>query len=127
MNCERAFGAKRAIPRISLRGSLPLKAHLAEFDSSRKATETYKTFVKTVSLLTESQDPYTAKHQKKVAKLAQGIAKEMGLPADMIEGIRVAGWSMIRGRCLYDRNRDKARGSDSLRVLDHKRAPSKRL
>ena len=67
-----------------------VESHLAEFDSSRRATETYKTFVKTVSLLTESQDPYTAKHQKKVAKLAQGIAKAMGLPADMIEGIRVA-------------------------------------
>ena len=67
-----------------------VESHLAEFDSSRKATETYKTFVKTVSLLTESQDPYTARHQKKVSKLAEGIAQEMGLPADMIEGIRVA-------------------------------------
>ena len=68
-----------------------VESHLAEFDSSRKATETYKTFVKTVSLLTESQDPYTARHQKKVSKLAEGIAQEMGLPADLIEGIRVAG------------------------------------
>jgi len=64
---------------------------LAEIDTSRKETETYKTFVKTVSLLTEPQDPYTARHQKKVSQLAEGIARAMGLPADMIEGIRVAG------------------------------------
>ena len=67
------------------------ESHLAEIDTSRKEAETYKTFVKIVSLLTESQDPYTARHQKKVSELAGGIAREMGLPAHMIEGIRVAG------------------------------------
>jgi len=39
----------------------------------------------------ESQDPYTAGHQKKVSELAEGIARELGLPTDMIEGIRTAG------------------------------------
>jgi len=68
-----------------------VESHLAEFEPSRKATKPYRTFVKTVSLLTEFQDPYTARHQKKVSKLAEGIAQEMRLPADMIEGIRVAG------------------------------------
>jgi putative nucleotidyltransferase with HDIG domain len=53
--------------------------------------ETYKAFIKGVSLLTESRDPYTAGHQVKVSELAQGIAREMGLPADTIEGIRIAG------------------------------------
>ena len=65
--------------------------HLAEIDTSRKETETYKTFIKTVSLLAESQDPYTTRHQKKVSNIAEGIAREMGLPSYMIEGIRVAG------------------------------------
>jgi putative nucleotidyltransferase with HDIG domain len=68
-----------------------VESHLAEFEPARKAKETHKIFVKTVCLLAESHDPYTAKHQRKVAMLAESIAREMGLPADMIEGIRVAG------------------------------------
>jgi putative nucleotidyltransferase with HDIG domain len=39
----------------------------------------------------EMRDPYTAGHQIKVANLAIAIAKEMGLPQDKIEGIRMAG------------------------------------
>ena len=39
----------------------------------------------------EIRDPYTAGHQKRVAMLAGEIAKEMGLSADQIEGISVAG------------------------------------
>jgi putative nucleotidyltransferase with HDIG domain len=39
----------------------------------------------------EMRDPYTAGHQIKVANLACAIAKEMGLPKDKIEGLRMAG------------------------------------
>ena len=38
----------------------------------------------------EIRDPYTARHQKKVAFLSSAIAKEMGLPDDQIEGIYLA-------------------------------------
>ena len=41
--------------------------------------------------MVESRDPYTAGHQAKVSELAEGIAQEMGLTADRIEAIRVAG------------------------------------
>ena len=40
---------------------------------------------------TERRDPYTAGHQQRVTQLACAIAKEMGLPGERIEGIRVAG------------------------------------
>jgi putative nucleotidyltransferase with HDIG domain len=60
--------------------------------ASRKESESYEAFIKVVPLLTELQDPYTAEHQKKVSELAAGIARAMGLPGDMIEGIRVAGF-----------------------------------
>ncbi len=40
---------------------------------------------------TERRDPYTAGHQQRVAQLACAIAREMGLPDEQIEGIRVAG------------------------------------
>jgi putative nucleotidyltransferase with HDIG domain len=44
-----------------------------------------------VSLVVETRDPYTAGHQRRVAELAQAIAKEMALPDWQITGIRVAG------------------------------------
>jgi len=39
----------------------------------------------------EMRDPYTAGHQLRAADLACAIAKEMGLPQDKIEGLRMAG------------------------------------
>jgi putative nucleotidyltransferase with HDIG domain len=39
----------------------------------------------------EIRDPYTAGHQREVAQLTGAIAREMGLPQEQIEGIRVAG------------------------------------
>jgi PAS domain S-box-containing protein len=39
----------------------------------------------------EMRDPYTAGHQHRSADLARAIAKEMGLPQDKIDGIRLAG------------------------------------
>ncbi|HUN54764.1 MAG TPA: PAS domain S-box protein [Smithella sp.] len=57
-------------------------------DRLRKAViTTIQVLVSTV----ESRDPYTAGHQKRVADLARTIATEMGLPHDIIEGIRMAG------------------------------------
>jgi putative nucleotidyltransferase with HDIG domain len=64
---------------------------LAEIYPSRKEAEIYRVFIRSVSLLTESQDPYTARHQNRVSEIAGCIAQEMGLSDDMIEGIRVAG------------------------------------
>lgn len=39
----------------------------------------------------EMRDPYTAGHQKRVAHLAVAIAKELGLGADRVDGIYLAG------------------------------------
>jgi putative two-component system response regulator len=39
----------------------------------------------------EMRDPHTAGHQRRVAQLACAIAKEMGLPEEQIEGLRMAG------------------------------------
>jgi putative nucleotidyltransferase with HDIG domain len=67
------------------------KRHCAESLLITRGVQTYRAFIKSVSFLTESRDPYTAGHQMKVSELAVGIAREMGLSGDMIEGIRVAG------------------------------------
>ena len=43
----------------------------------------------------EMRDPYTAGHQRQVARLAGAIAQEMGFSAERVEGMRVLG-------CLHD-------------------------
>ncbi|MEO0227887.1 MAG: PAS domain S-box protein [candidate division WOR-3 bacterium] len=47
--------------------------------------------VNALSSTTKIKDPYTAGHQQRVTQLAIAIAKEMGLPDERIEGLRVAG------------------------------------
>ena len=46
--------------------------------------------VKALASTAEMRDPYTAGHQQRVTQLACAIAKEMGLPREKIECIRVA-------------------------------------
>lgn len=47
--------------------------------------------VKSIIVLGEIRDPYTATHQQQVAQFACAIAREMGLSNDRIEGIHVMG------------------------------------
>jgi len=47
--------------------------------------------VSSLGTVLDIRDPYTAGHQRKVAKLAQAIAEKMRLSNDEIEGIAVAG------------------------------------
>ncbi|MHB8895526.1 MAG: HD-GYP domain-containing protein [Candidatus Geothermincolia bacterium] len=47
--------------------------------------------VSALASVTEIRDPYTAGHQRRVSMLASAIAREFGLPRDMVEGIHVAG------------------------------------
>jgi len=47
--------------------------------------------IQALSSTVETRDPYTAGHQIKVSNLARAIAKEMGLPNDTVDTIRMAG------------------------------------
>ena len=47
--------------------------------------------ISVLTLVVETKDPYTADHQKRVAKLAAAIAGEMGLSENQTEVIRLAG------------------------------------
>jgi len=42
------------------------------------------------SRMSELKDPYTAGHQKRVAHIACGIARTLGLAGDTVEGLRIA-------------------------------------
>jgi len=41
-----------------------------------------------IAKIIETRDPYTAGHQSRVGKLSMAIAKEMGLPENVVQGIR---------------------------------------
>jgi PAS domain S-box-containing protein len=47
--------------------------------------------VRVIALMVETRDPYTAGHQRRVSDLARAIAQEMGIAADGVDGIRIAG------------------------------------
>ena len=65
----------------------------AEDSIKNNLEELHRTLEGTVTALSsavETRDPYTAGHQKEVARFACVVAKEMNLPDEMIEGLRVA-------------------------------------
>ena len=47
--------------------------------------------IQAMALTVERRDPYTAGHQRRVSDLARGLAAEIGLPENQIDGIRMAG------------------------------------
>jgi PAS domain S-box-containing protein len=48
--------------------------------------------VEAISGLVEYRDPYTAGHERRVARLAKAIGESMSLPEKKLEGLRVAGY-----------------------------------
>ncbi len=70
----------------SLRLEKELETSLAGM--KKALTET----VEAIAFMSEMRDPYTAGHQRRVAKLASAVAKEMDMSEDQIEGIRVSGF-----------------------------------
>ncbi|UCH19756.1 MAG: response regulator, partial [Deltaproteobacteria bacterium] len=54
-------------------------------------TNTFYKTVKALGLITEKRDPYTAGHQHRVALLAMGIGRKLGLLQKELETIHVAG------------------------------------
>lgn len=58
--------------------------------SYRKVEALLENTIRAMGTIVERKDPYTAGHQRRVAQLASAIAREMGLPAEQIQAIRVA-------------------------------------
>lgn len=58
--------------------------------SYEKLQKTMEGTINTIIKIVEARDPYTAGHQQKVSELATTIAREIKLPQDKIEGIRIA-------------------------------------
>lgn len=58
---------------------------------AKRIQGTLENTVSVLSSAVEARDSYTAGHQRRVSRLAYFIAKELSLPKDRIEGIRMAG------------------------------------
>jgi len=58
--------------------------------SYQKLKKTMDAAIETMSKIVEAKDPYTSGHQHRVCQLAVPLARELGLPEDKIEGIRIA-------------------------------------
>ena len=58
--------------------------------SFKKLEALLENTIEAMAMIVERKDPYTAGHQRRVAKLACAIGREMGLPAEQIPTIRVA-------------------------------------
>lgn len=67
------------------------ESHLLLHDHVTKLETAWEQTIGLLAAVTELRDPYTMGHQKKVAHLSGAIAKEMGLPEDLIqETVRAA-------------------------------------
>lgn len=71
--------------------------HLARKQAEKELTKSIERLrrsmegaVQAMALTVEIRDPYTAGHQHRVAQLAHAIAKEMELPEEQVDGIRLA-------------------------------------
>lgn len=62
-----------------------------EKESIQKINRLLNQVVETLADIVEKRDPYTAGHQKKVAKLAVFIGKEMGLSEEKLKSLYMAG------------------------------------
>ncbi|MHB9156216.1 MAG: HD domain-containing phosphohydrolase [Endomicrobiales bacterium] len=65
-------------------------AEIALKESYARLQRSLDGIINAMTAIVETRDPYTAGHQKRVAQLAMAIAKEMGLPEDAVNSIRIA-------------------------------------
>jgi PAS domain S-box-containing protein/putative nucleotidyltransferase with HDIG domain len=88
-----ALVSSRAIMRdgeaIGVRGVLVDITERVE--AARRIERALSRTIHALAVTTEMRDPYTAGHQERVTRLAMAMAGRMGLPADRVEGLRVAG------------------------------------
>jgi len=82
-----------------------LEEHIARL--AKAATENRELFVGTVKALSaaiDGKDKYTRGHSERVARISVGIGKQMGLPADELETLRISALLHDVGKIAIDDN-----------------------
>ena len=59
-------------------------------ESYLKLKKTFSDTIEALSAMSESWDPYTAGHQKRVTRLAVAVSREMGLDKNIIKTVKMA-------------------------------------
>jgi len=97
-----AFDAEVSFNRVDVGDDVYLQMIVRDVTDRKRAEEKHEQTlinlrkamsgtIQIIAHVVETRDAYTAGHQTRVADLARSIASEMGLSAQMIEGIRMAG------------------------------------
>ena len=86
------YGGKRVVI-ATVQDVTELRRAEQEIERSvAKLRRAVQSTIEVVSTIGELRDPYTHGHEHRVGEFATAIATEMELPADRIEGVRVAGY-----------------------------------
>ena len=67
-----------------------LRTRLAHEQHATILRQSLEQSIQTIAGTLEARDPYTAGHQRRVGELATAIAREMALPFEQVNGIRLA-------------------------------------
>lgn len=97
-----SFPAEISIGRITYRGKEARQGIIRDISDRKHAEQelqnsldklrkAMKGIVQAMAKITEIKDPYTAGHQRRVARLASAIAHNMGLSQEQVEAVRLAG------------------------------------
>lgn len=82
-------------------GVLMILEDVTELMSERaRAERTMRDLVGTLVSLVDRRDPYSAHQSTRVAQVSQAIAREMGLPDDVVQTVDIAGNLMNLGKIL---------------------------
>lgn len=65
---------------------LKIRLYVEQLERAMGAT------LRSVAIMVERRDPYTAGHERRVGELAAAIGVEMGLPAETVKGLRMTGY-----------------------------------
>ncbi|MDH7574852.1 MAG: HD domain-containing protein [Candidatus Saccharicenans sp.] len=88
MPTDRGLGPGRVIVFRDITSRKKVERELQ--DSWARLQRALQGTVQAISTTIEMRDPYTAGHQRRVAKLAEAIARELGLPEAGVEGLKLA-------------------------------------
>lgn len=72
-------------------GVAALRDRLERDAGAKRLQHSMESTIEALASTVEARDPYTAGHQRRVAKLAAAIAREMGMPEDRVHAITLVG------------------------------------
>ena len=118
--------AEKALAKRSLEQKIREFQENLEAEVENQKKETQRLFLNSIESLVfalEAKDQYTAGHSRRVARIAVAIGKEMGLPTEEIDNIRLGALLHDTGKIAIDHNiinkPGKLTGEEYKHVMTH--------